>query len=300
MALPRPNDGLREARARNVVANKPTFVEHVEEIFRNSSLPSLPDPLSDVRPPSPRRQKPGVRLLHRRLEFPFAACVQAPAMNSPSMPAVVSDPQPPPDSIDREIRAAHDRRARVKWLIATLFALAVVGGTALWWTTRSRLPDPPQKTLESVRAAMPQIRTMRPEVRVAFAGRALADLDVDRLPPKLRDAFGDLETVPPFEMQLVAMRALSDPAVAALWTNACPAGAHALAEATSLPPLEAAHRLYEACDFARFGFLSLREVEGTNASLLALAYTAYAELKSKRALLTEEESLLRVLVVSSQ
>lgn len=210
-----------------------------------------------------------------------------------------ADPTPP-DSLDRALQAEAARRGRTRWIVVAVLAVIALGATALWWTTRSRLPEPPRKTLESVRAVMPKINSMRAEVRVALAGRALFDLEEDRLPPKLREPFGKFEAVSPDTVGLVAMRALAEPSVLAIWTRACPGGADALAQMIALPKENQAHQIYETCNLARYDFLSQHEIEGTSAPVLALAYSTYEELRSKKALISEEESLLRVLVVSSQ
>jgi len=221
---------------------------------------------------------------------------------SPSVAAGVAlSPEPaPPDSLDREIQREARSRARTRWIIVAVLAVLALAATALWWTTRSQLPDPPSKTLESVRAVMPKIDGMPPEVRVALAGAALFDLEADRLPSKLRAPFGELESVPREMASLVALRALADPEVLTLWNGVCPGGADALVAITALPKVQQAHEMYTRCDLARHRFLSQHEVDAASAPLLALAYTTYGYLESKHALLVEEEALLRVLVVSSQ
>jgi len=218
--------------------------------------------------------------------------------------AIGPAPEPnPPDSLDRLLRLESARRARTRWIVVAILCVVAGVAAALWWTTRSRLPDPPQKTLESVRAVMPKINSMRPEVRIALAGEAIAELEVDRLPAKLREPFAQFQQVMPEMVSLVAMRALSDPTVLPIWTRACGSGLtgiDALADMQTLPREQQAQALWERCNLARYDFLSQHEIEGSSAPLLALAYSVYEELRSKKALLSEEESLLRVLVVSSQ
>lgn len=203
-----------------------------------------------------------------------------------------------PDSVERLVRALDARRRRTRIalcvVVATLLAVVAVG----FQLTKSELPDPPEKTLESVRKVLPLLGSMPAAERRALAAEALYELEEHRLPKALRDTFGDLGRYGPMQARFVALRALGSGALLAEWSHTCPAGPRALAQMMQQPPEAQGAFLFKQCDLDRVGFLGEAGAAASDGPMLALSMVAFDVLKSKRSLLKEEDALLRVLVMN--
>lgn len=220
----------------------------------------------------------------------------------PDQPLQAPAPQPEvaPDS-DARVLAGIKKAQRKRILIALIVAgVVAVGGFGLWYSQRSLLPTPSAEKRERLEKDLGSIGQLPKHLQSAAAAQVLFEYESERLPAPILDAlkrcsnaFGAM-----YRTQL-AMAPLANGTFMLEWKSVCKGGHDALAQTMQRPRLEQGRFLYKECDFARHDLLSEEEAARSDAGVLALAYSIFEYLKSKRALGDEEETLLRYLTIDS-
>jgi hypothetical protein len=146
-----------------------------------------------------------------------------------------------------------------------------------------------------LREVMRSMQKEPAESRQAFAGAALGEIGKGRLPEPLRQAFDELQSVPPDQRRLILLRALASLEVALAWTKVCPAGPRALAGMAALAPSEHGAYLVKICGLEHNGLVSSSEAAATDGTALAAALTADGSLGQGEL----ERELLRFFVAAS-
>ena len=137
-------------------------------------------------------------------------------------------------------------------------------------------PGAPGRTPDAakIREAMKSMQQQPAESRQAFAGAALAEIGAGRLPEPLRQAFDELQSMPPEQRRLVLLRGLATLEVALAWTKVCPAGPRAIAGMAALAPPEHGPYLVKTCGLERHPLVAAVDPAATDGTALAAALTA--------------------------
>lgn len=190
-----------------------------------------------------------------------------------------------------EFQAA-ERARRRRWLFAAGLAIVAIGAFVVV-RRLTGLPPLDATTEREVREALPEIAKLPLDVRRSFAGQALAELEGERLPPALVEAFQEFGSVPPEFAELILLRAFEDELVRAAWPKACPAGFDALAEGAR----EGASATYRRCAFDRLDLLAESELAGVSLASMAASHLAWSHLVEHHADTDLERRLLRMLML---
>jgi hypothetical protein len=196
------------------------------------------------------------------------------------------------DAQDAEIdgylqQAARTRRRRLVIFVGV--AAVLVGTLVTVLALSASQPQIDRELAGKIRSAIPHIS---PSSRRGFAAEALAELEAKRLPEPMLKALGQVVGMPGDYMGMALATALVDPELVPLWTQTCPAGPRALAEAIQMSPGSAIEHFCSACEQAcrRLDRTNYREV-----TPLAFAALALGHLSRHGALHSVEIELLRML-----
>ncbi len=185
--------------------------------------------------------------------------------------------------------AAKARRGRL--LSVAIAVVVVLVAVLVFVITRPELPPLDAAKVDDVRKALPQMKQY-PEARRGFAGKALQELEGDRLPAPILSALGDMGAVPPGMEGMICTKAVAEPEVLEMFTDACPGGADILASA-----VQSGHRvsLVAECGVEGQPFSSEDAIAGP-VGCVALGIAVWGYLRSKNAEEEIERTLLRMLV----
>lgn len=185
--------------------------------------------------------------------------------------------------------AAKARRGR---LLSVAVAVLGVGIAVLaYLAMRPQLPPLDPTEVDKVREALPHMKQY-PEMSRAFAGKALQELESERLPEPVLEALGAMGSVPPGMEGVVCGRAMAEPEVLELFTSVCPDGADVLAST-----LQSGDRgaVVTQCTVEGQPF-SAQDAQTGPAECVALGITIWGYLRSRNAEQEIERTLLRMMI----
>lgn len=216
------------------------------------------------------------------------------AMAPQETPSIAPSPaEPGPES--RDIIGDLKKAQRKRILIA-IGAIVLMGaiGFGVWYTQRSLLPAPPERALENARKGLGAFEQIPKDMWPLAAADTLSELEENRLPKALRDSMNLAGQSAQYGMGSgIALGPIAEGQMKSEWLAVCANGHQVLADMIAKPPAEQGRFLYETCNLSRYKFLGADEASRADGPMLALAYLAYEILVSNRALLPEEETLLR-------
>jgi len=216
-------------------------------------------------------------------------------LSEPVEPVEPAEPDEPAkaevDELDEFELAARKRRRRSLVIVAAIVAV-VVG--LLIWRRVTGLPGLDHETEKAVREALPEIEKLSIDVRRAFAAEALVELEPERLPPGLVQAFDDYAGAPPGYSGLVLLRAFTDDAATReAWQLACPAGLDAIADGVAKGP----KATFMRCGLEREGLVGAEEASRVSLGELVACHAAWAWLGAGHAQTELERRLFRMLML---
>jgi hypothetical protein len=139
-----------------------------------------------------------------------------------------------------------------------------------------------------------RLDTIPEEHHAALAGAALAELEANRLPKAMVEAFHDSASVPPEMAGLVMIRPFAEDAdCLRAWTVACPAGADAIADYAATQDID---KLFADCDLGRWSLIDGTAARRLSAGRLVLAHAAWGWLVEHHSETELERRVLRVFV----
>ena len=186
--------------------------------------------------------------------------------------------------------AASARRGRLLTVASAAVVVAVVAGGYLM--LRPQLPPLDPEKLEDVQTALPDIKKHYPELMRTFAGKALQELEGERLPEPVLEALGDMGAVPPGMEGMVCGRAMTEPEVLEMFTQVCPDGANVLASAMQSGDQGS---VVSGCGAEGQPFSAQDAAQGS-AECVALGITIWGYLRSKNSEQEIERTLLRSMI----
>ncbi len=189
-----------------------------------------------------------------------------------------------------QYEAATRRRRLVTLALVALLAAASLGAWA-WWRATG-LPPLDAERARDVEEALGFARELPPDQRPMFAAAAFAELEQERLPPAMLEAFEAAAGMPPEYADLMMIRPFADdPDSRAAWTSACEAGAAAIADFVRTGD---AAGLYARCELGRWGLIDAAAAARVSAARLVLAHAAWAHLDTHHAETELERRVLQL------
>lgn len=186
--------------------------------------------------------------------------------------------------------AATRRRRVVTLAIVGVIAAALLGAWA-WWRATG-LPPLDAERAREVEKALEIARELPPGQRPEFAAAAFAELERERLPPAMFEAFEAAAGMPPEHANLMMLAPFADdPDSRAAWTSACEAGAAALADFVRTGD---SGGLYARCELGRWSLIDAAAAARVSAARLVLAHAAWAHLKTHHAETELERRILQL------
>jgi hypothetical protein len=206
---------------------------------------------------------------------------------------VSEDAAQPADDDPLADYAAAVRKRRIVGLVASVVVLALLGVAWAWWRATGLPPLDPEDERE-VSEAFDELDTLPRELHAQLAAAAMAQLEADRLPSAMVEAFEDAQSVPPSMVSHVLMRPFADDEDSLrAWTVACPAGADAIAAyAASGDVVE----LFTTCELGRWSLIDGTAAQRLSAGRLILAHAAWGWLVDHHSETELERRVLRVFV----
>jgi hypothetical protein len=182
-------------------------------------------------------------------------------------------------------------RGRLIGAAVSVGVLAVVGGLFMWWRATG-LPALDPKATKSVSEALDHLDALPREHHAMLAAQAMAELEGERLPPAMVEAFAGVAQVPPEYIDLVVLKPFADdPDSLRAWTVACPAGASAIADYAADRNID---KLFADCDLGRWSLIDGTAARRLSAGRLVLAHSAWAWLVDHHSETELERRVLRV------
>jgi hypothetical protein len=130
--------------------------------------------------------------------------------------------------------------------------------------------------------------------RSAFAGAALGELEAGRLPRQLTEAMAALQSVPPEQHTIVAMKALTDPVLLGPLDAICDGKAtKVLGEVAQLASESKITHVWDGCGLGRVGLIEREQAERAELGPLLLGCVAHHILAGKGGPSPDELALLR-------
>jgi hypothetical protein len=200
--------------------------------------------------------------------------------------------QSDPDDPLAEYRSAQRGRRGLALAVALAVLLMLAGGWA-WWRATGLPPLDPEIERD-VREAMDGLNVMPDELHASLAAAAMAELEVDRLPAAMIDAFEAAQAAPPgMASQLILAAIADDPDSLRGWTVACPAGARAISDVVQTNDID---KLFADCSLGRWSLIDGTAARRLGAGRLILAHAAWGWLVDHHAETELERRVLRVFV----
>jgi hypothetical protein len=191
-----------------------------------------------------------------------------------------------------DYEAGRRKRLLIGLAIAVVIASAL-GSVWVWWRATGLPPLDPEKE-KDVREAMDMLDTIPHEHHAALAAQAMAELEAERLPPAMIEAFEDVASVPPEMVGLVAIEPFADDADSLrAWTVACSRGAAAIADYAKTGDID---KLFADCDLGRWSLIDGTAARRLSAGRLVLAHAAWGWLVEHHSESELERRVLRVFV----
>lgn len=178
-------------------------------------------------------------------------------------------------------------------------ALLALAGFLLWYTQRSLLPAPDDRALTTLRDNVGSFDKVPKEMRSMAAAELLHEFESDRLPKVLREMLEEAQGGRYGRGGILLLAPLADGKLKEEWTRVCDRGPKVFGGLAELKPLEQGGYIFRKCDLARYRFLSEVDAAKVDVGLLVLAYLIYDHLEVNRALLPEEDALLRHLTTDT-
>jgi len=179
-------------------------------------------------------------------------------------------------------------------MIGALAVVAVaIAGFIVWRSQRSLLPTPTDRALSSLRSVLTTLDGLPLEQRHTLAAQAIAEFEEERLPRKLNDAFRRVAIAPPGYGTLAVLEPIAKGDLETEFRRMCPAGPGVLAGMIAEPRNTQGRFVYRQCELERYGFLSEEDAGKADGGAIVLAFMALDILSENRALLAEEQALLR-------
>ncbi len=175
----------------------------------------------------------------------------------------------------------------------TAVIVALLGAGWAWWRATGLPPlDPEQE--KDVREAMDMLDTLPREDQAVLAAAAMAELEAERLPPAMVEAFENVSQVPPEMVGLVAIQPFADDADSRrAWEVVCTAGVAALADYARTQDID---KLFADCDLGRWSLIDGTAARRLSAGRLVLAHAAWGWLVEHHSETELERRVLRVFV----
>jgi hypothetical protein len=188
---------------------------------------------------------------------------------------------------------AGQRKRRLIGLGIGVVVVAVLGAGWMWWRSTGLPPIDPEME-KDVREAMDALDTIPDEHHAALAAAAMAELEVNRLPKAMVEAFQDSASVPPEMASLVMVQPFADDADSLrAWTVACSAGAAAIADYAASSDID---KLFADCDLGRWSLIDGTAARRVSAGRLILAHASWGWLVEHHSETELERRVLRVFV----
>lgn len=203
----------------------------------------------------------------------------------------MTEPIEPAIETDVEDFAAGQRRRK---LIAAIVAVVVIATIAIFVAIKqaNKLPALDPDEVKKIGEALDQVP---PEYRQQIAAAALVELEGERIPAKLHEAFDTLNKAPPGMADLLLIAPFAnDEESLETWLLACPDGAAVIADAATQGG--GAKVVYEQCDLARLGLLGASELGGVGLGRLVATHAVWAHLVDHDSETSLERRLLRLIL----
>lgn len=203
----------------------------------------------------------------------------------------MTEPLEPAIESDVEDFAAGQRRRK---LIAAIVAAVVIAAVAIVVAIRqaNKLPSLDPDEVKKIGEALDQIPA---EYRQEVAAAALVELEVGRIPLKLREGFKAISMAPAEMADLLLVEPFAnDPESLEAWLLACPDGAAVIAEAAEQGG--GARAVYERCELGRLGLLGDSELGGVSLGRLVATHAVWAHLVDHDSEADIERRLLRLIL----
>lgn len=200
-----------------------------------------------------------------------------------------------PDDADDPLLDYQASQRRRRWIGLGIGALvlALSGAGWLWWRATGLPPLDPEHE-KDVREALDALSSIPPEYHAELAAAAMAELEHERLPPAMVEAFDVAAGVPPEMAGMVLMRPFADDADSLrAWTLACPAGASAVSDSATSGNVE---KLFADCELGRWGLIDEAGARRSGAGRLILAHASWAWLVEHHSETELERRVLRIFV----
>jgi hypothetical protein len=188
---------------------------------------------------------------------------------------------------------AGQRRRRLIGLGIGVVVIAVTGAIWLWWRATGLPPLDPDKQ-KNVEEAMNALDTIADEQHATLAAAAMADLESDRLPKAMVEAFEQAAGAPPEMVSLLLIRPFAEDADSLrAWTVACSAGADAIADYAASGDID---KLFADCDLGRWSLIDGTAARRVSAGRLVLAHASWGWLVDHHSETELERRILRIFV----
>lgn len=183
------------------------------------------------------------------------------------------------------------RRKRAGILVV---ALALLGAGWTWWRA-GRLPPLDPERVRAAERSLDGLSTALPETHALRAAAVMVELEGERLPAAMVEAFAALEQQPPAQRAGEIMLApfAEDPDTQQAWSVACPAGVEAIEAYTASRDIDA---LFADCSLGRWSLIDGTAARRRSAGRLVLAHAAWAWLVDHHSDTELERRALRVFV----
>jgi hypothetical protein len=196
-----------------------------------------------------------------------------------------------PDELD-ELRAIARKQRRRAIVVGGIVVVAIVALIA--WRQATGLPALDRETEKDVREALPEIEKLPVEVRRSFAAQAISELEHERLPGPLVDAFGSYGGAPPEYAGMLLLEPFAhDAGTREAWELACPAGLAAIADGAAEGP----RATYLRCDLGRLHLIEDEELADVTLGELVACHAAWAWLVDHHADTELERRVFRMLML---
>lgn len=204
--------------------------------------------------------------------------------------------EPEPETGADDPLAAYQAAARKRRLVglgAAVGVLALLAAGWAWWRATGLPPIDPEDRRE-VSEALDHLDTLPRELQPQLAAAAMVQLEGERLPPAMVEAFDDAQAVPPAMVDAVLMKPFADDADSLkAWSVACPAGVAAIADYAKTGDID---ELFASCELGRWSLIDGTEARRKRAGRLILAHAAWAWLVDHHSETELERRVLRVFV----